>query len=116
MINYLSESSSDQVITNSHPRVEIIVQEFMYNTDKTFTQPFKRNGLILHAINLTGFSGNTYFKPIPVKTNTFSVKTDFKPNSVKTMKENKLIPFKYRAGMVQFNVNEIKEYEAILIE
>ena len=116
LINYLSESSSDQVITNSHPRVEIIVQEFMYNTDKTFTQPFKRNGLILHAINLTGFSGNTYFKPIPVKTNTFSVKTDFKPNSVKTMKENKLIPFKYRAGMVQFNVNEIKEYEAILIE
>ena len=40
----------------------------------------------------------------------------FKPKTVKSMVGNKLIPFKYQKGLLHFNLDEIKEYEAILIE
>ena len=77
----------------------------MYNTDKTYTQLFKRNGLILHAINQTGFSGNTYFKPLQVRNSTFTLQTDFKPKTVKSMVGNKFIQFNYQKVLLHFNLD-----------
>ena len=56
----------DQLIqTNAPARVEVILQQFSENKPENLNSS-SADGMILHLINLTGFSGNTYFEPLPV--------------------------------------------------
>ncbi|MEO5979621.1 MAG: family 10 glycosylhydrolase [Chryseolinea sp.] len=66
VLDNLSPDISKQVVTNAPARVEIIVQRFVKNEPANLKRSIPED-LILHFVNLTGFSGNTYFDPLTVR-------------------------------------------------
>ena len=73
VLQSLDSQVFDELKTNAHPRVEMILKEFKYNTENNQKAT---DGKILHFINLTGFSGNTFFEPLPVQQIQVSLKTE----------------------------------------
>jgi hypothetical protein len=116
-LQHIHPEAFNEIITNAHPRVEVILQDFMLNTDNvTIETPFESAGNILHLVNLTGFSGNTYFEPHIQQNISFKIKLDFKPNSVRTMQSEKKLKFSYRNGFLEFNLPELKDFEGVILE
>jgi len=111
----LSSNVSEFVVTNAPPRVEVIVQNFASNTSVNLGKDVPP-GLIIHLINLTGFSGNTYFDPLPVYHTQFKVKCDFKSLKVFSMVEDKDIAFEWSGGMISLTLDSLKQYDGIVIE
>lgn len=102
------------VNTDAHERVEIVVRDFRYNTVEQ--KKVGVDGRIVHFINITGFSGNTYFKPLAVRDIRFSMRVDKKPLKVYTLTDKQALPFKYEDGKVSFILGELGEYEAVVLE
>ena len=101
------------ISTNAPPRVEVVLQRYSKNIpDNINTQ--NPDGLIVHLVNLTGFSGNTYFQPLPVSELSLAIRSDFKPSSVFTLSGNK-IDFTWQDGVVKIQVNKLNRYEAVVI-
>ncbi|MEP7268775.1 MAG: family 10 glycosylhydrolase [Saprospiraceae bacterium] len=115
LLNYTFPEASTQLITNAHPRVETILKEYDFNDISALNNTFESKGLILHLINLTGFSGNTYFEPSPQNSIDFQIKTGFKPKKITTL-EGSSIKFRYKLGYVKFLVDQLKNYKALLIQ
>ena len=63
-IDYIYPEAAKTIQTNAPARVETILQKYSRNIPGV-NAASKENGMILHLINLTGFSGNTYFPPLP---------------------------------------------------
>lgn len=117
LLKYLYPEVDQQVISNVHPRVELVLNEFMLNTPSvTIDSPFRSAGHILHAINLTGFSGNTYFEPLPILDTSLKIQLDYTPKKVWSLVSGKPIVFSYQKGHLSFKVARLGDYEGIVIE
>ncbi len=116
LIQYLLPTAKDLILTNAHPRIETILNEYAVNDESTYGKPFVSKGMILHLVNLTGFSGNTYFKALPQANVKFTIQTDFRPRKVWNLADGKSIQFVYKAGKAEFNLNSIHDYAAIIFD
>ena len=106
-----------EVISNAQPRIEIIIQDYMMNSDDvTIHTPFVSAGHILHIVNLTGFSGNTYFEPHKQTNLSFEIKMDFEPKKVWTMQADQSLPFTYVNGYLKLTLPELKDFEGIVLQ
>jgi hypothetical protein len=115
LIDYSFPEAGDLILTNAHPRIEAILQDFALNTPENYGKDIQE-GKILHLINLTGFSGNTYFDPLPVYNTEFKIKTGFKPQKIWGMISEKELDFSYDQGYVSIKVERIDDFEGVVIE
>lgn len=114
VIEYLYPEVNELIQTNAHERVEVVLQNYIRNIPETISKT-EPEGMIVHLVNLTGFSGNTYFDPLPVNNIEFSIKTDFKPAKIFGMVDNKPIAFQWADGIVKFSVERLGQFEGIVI-
>lgn len=114
LVEVLYPQVEDQIISSAPARIELVLKSYRRNIPSNFKKSGSE-GMILHCINLTGFSGNTYFEPLPVYNQRFSIQSDFKPTSVKLLSNKKSIPFTYQQGRINFILPELKEYEALIM-
>lgn len=115
VIDYVFPKANELITTNAPERVELILQKYSRNTVEN-KQKTTNDGLILHLVNLTGFSGNTYFEPLPVYKLDFKVKTDFKPSKVFSMVSEKPIKFVWKDGYVEFQLNQLDAFDGVVID
>jgi hypothetical protein len=104
LINELYPAAFDQLKTNAHERVEMIVKNM--NT----------GGTIIHFINITGFSGNTYFRPLPITSIKFQLQTTRKPSKAFLLSTKKPLPFTYANGTVTTTLPSLNEFESVVLE
>lgn len=114
-IDYIYPEAAKQLFTNAPERIEVIVKEYIRNTPENHLKKTPE-GLIIHLVNLTGFSGNTYFAPLPVYQLTFKVPTSFKPKRVFTMVASKPVPYVWKNGYVELKLDKLEDFEGIVIE
>jgi Hypothetical glycosyl hydrolase 6 len=114
IINHILPGADKIITTDAPARVETILQEYSLNTAANIGQPGK-NGLLLHLINLTGFSGNTYFQPLPVYNRQYSISCGFKPTKVFSLTDKKPVSFVWSNGRVSFTVKNLTDYECIVV-
>jgi hypothetical protein len=100
--------------TDVPDRVEVVLQDYTENIPENVERN-ELDGRIIHLINLTGFSGNTYFKPLPVSNLKFKIKCDFPPSIVYSMLNEKSITFDYRNGFLSFKLDRLAEFDGIVI-
>ncbi|WP_159466951.1 alpha-amylase family protein [Dyadobacter sp. 3J3] len=115
VINYIYPEANEIIQTNAPDRVEVILQKYTKNTGKVNSAE-KENGMILHLINLTGFSGNTYFPALPIYQLKFKVKSDFKPAKVFCMTSGKPIIHIWKDGFLEFKVDKLEAFDGIVID
>ena len=114
-IDHVFPGAGDLVQTNAPARVEVILQRYTRNMPQNLTQKTS-DGLIVHLVNLTGFSGNTYFAPLPVRDLFFRVKCDFKPSRAFSMVGEKSVPFTWKAGFLEFTLPILHDFDGIVID
>ena len=114
-IDYVFPEAGDMVRTDAHPRVEVIVQDYRLNIPENFDRK-DTDGMIVHLVNLTGFSGNTYFEPLKVRDIDFSIRCDFRPSRVWSMMNEKSIGFRWEGGAVRFTLPLLGAYDGVVIE
>jgi hypothetical protein len=112
VMEHIYPQAMQDVITNAPEKVEVIVQQYGKNNTAASG---KMDGLILHLINITGFSGASYFEPLPVYGLNFKIRCDFKPKEVVTLATHQPIKFTWQNGMVSFTVKSLTDYGAVLI-
>ncbi len=114
IIDYITPGVKELVTTNAPPRVEVILQKFIKNVSVNInkTEP---DGLALHLINLTGFSGNTYFNPLPVYDLRFTLACEKKPSSVISLMHDRKLDFTWRDGKLDLMVDKLEQAEGIII-
>jgi hypothetical protein len=56
LIDHVFPEADQLIKTNAHPRIEVILQHFAMNTPENYGKE-GNDGMILHLVNLTGFSG-----------------------------------------------------------
>jgi hypothetical protein len=114
VIDYLYPEVNQLIQTNAHERIEVILQDFIRNIPENINRT-ESEGMILHLVNLTGFSGNTYFEPLPVYDIKFSIKPDFKPTKIFGLVDTDPIDFTWQDGRVNFSLNRIGPFESIVL-
>ena len=114
-IDYVFPEATQLVKTNAPERVEVILQEYTRNVPANVNRK-TTDGQILHLVNLTGFSGNTYFEPLPVYGLTFRVKSAFKPSKIFSMVTEKPLPFTWKDGFVEFKVGKLGAFEGVVMD
>ncbi|GAB3254383.1 family 10 glycosylhydrolase [Larkinella harenae] len=114
-IDYIFPNATQLVKTNAPERVELILQEYTRNVPANLNKK-TTDGQILHLVNLTGFSGNTYFEPLPVYDLTFRIKSAFKPSKVFSMVNEKPIPFTWKDGFVEFKLGKLGAFDGIVMD
>ncbi len=115
VIDYLYPEANALVQTNAPERVEAVLQTFIKNVPGNILKE-EPDGMILHLVNLTGFSGNTYFSPLPVHDIDFTIKSGFKPKKIAGMVNTDLIDFTWKDGVVKFSLKSLDEFEGIILE
>lgn len=115
VIDYVFPEANELITTNAPERVELILQKYSRNTVEN-KQKTTNDGLILHLVNLTGFSGNTYFEPLPIYKLYFKIKTDFKPSKVFSMVSEKPIKFVWNDGYVKFQLNQLNAFDGVVMD
>jgi hypothetical protein len=114
-IEYAYPEVGQLVQTNARPRVEVILQQFSENKPENLNSS-STDGMILHLVNLTGFSGNTYFDPLPVSNISFNIKADFKPSRIFSLASEKTLDFKWNDGSITLSIERLEQYEGLVIE
>ncbi len=115
VIDYAYPEAAELIQTNAHENIEVIIQNYVLNIPENLNKT-KPDGAIVHLINLTGFGGNTYFDPIPLENLDFRIRLDFNPSGMYAMMNESTIPFSYKEGYVQLMVEDLVEFEGIIIE
>lgn len=115
VIDHVFPESGQMVQTNAPERIEVILQAYKKNIPASIKQK-QNDGLILHLVNLTGFSGNTYFKPLPVYDTSFKIKCDFKPTKLFSLNMHKPIPFSWQNGYIFFKLKTIEDFDGIVMD
>ena len=106
---------ADQLLqTNAHPRVEVVLQKYIENLPEKLGQS-EQDGMILHLTNITGFSGNTYFEPLPVRDIQFRIRCPQEPAHLYSMRQEREIPYQWENGYLNFTVDELAAYEGLII-
>jgi hypothetical protein len=113
ILQYLNSQVFEELKTNAHPRVEMILKEFKYNVEN---KKKATDGKILHLINLTGFSGNTFFEPLPVHQIQVSIKSERIPKKAFYLSSKKPISYSAKNGELSFTVAKLGNYEAVVFE
>lgn len=114
-IDHIFPEAGELIRTDAHPRVEVILQHYRLNIPENFERK-DTDGMIVHLVNVTGFSGGTYFEPLPVRDINFSVKCDFMPARVWSMTNESDIRFRWEDGVVHFTLPEPGAFEGVVIE
>jgi hypothetical protein len=114
IIAHLRPALFELVKTDAHERVEVVVKDFRFNTGEKNLEVI--DGRIVHFVNITGFSGNTYFEPLTVRNIHANIKMPARPAKVYTLKDKRDLPFEYRGGAVHFMLDKLGEYEAVVME
>ena len=115
VIDYVFPDAGKLIQTNAHESVEVILQNYILNIPENLNEQ-DPDGVILHMINLSGFSGNTYFDPISIDNLDFSVRLGFKPVSLYAMKSDKGLSFTYEGGYLRFRLDHLYEFEGIVMK
>ncbi len=115
VIRYILPSATETIQTNAPARVETILQEYVKNTASSQAQKTS-DGMILHLINLTGFSGNTYFEPLTLYNLKFRVKMNKKPAKVFGLAGGKLIKFTWQNGFLDLKLDKLEGFEGIVMD
>ncbi|QHT65569.1 family 10 glycosylhydrolase [Rhodocytophaga rosea] len=115
VIDHIFPEATQLIQTNAPARVEVILQKYIKNTPKKLLKK-SEDGMILHLINLTGFSGNTYFEPLPVNNLTFRIRSDIRPSKLFSMVAERPLVFTWKDGFLEFTVNTLGAYEGIVID
>ncbi|GGD62867.1 hypothetical protein GCM10011514_28680 [Emticicia aquatilis] len=115
VIDYVFPEANELITTNAPERVELILQKYSRNIVEN-KQKTTNDGMILHLVNLTGFSGNTYFEPLPVYKLDFKIKADFKPSKVFSMVSEKPLKFVWKDGYVEFQLNQLNAFDGVVID
>lgn len=111
VIDYINPEIMQGFKTNAPPQVEITFNKFRYNSDTTDSY----NKYIINLINLSGFNGRSYFEPLDIDNIQFEIKVDVKPKKVYGLKSGKTIKFDGES-MIKFTLDNLQEFEAIVIE
>jgi hypothetical protein len=114
VIDYVSPDVSQMITTNAHPRIEVILQKFAQNIPENLNRETE-DGLILHLVNLTGFSGNTYFNPLPVYDLKFKIKSAYKPDRIFSLVTEKGISFDWKDGYTSFTLDSLDKFDGIVM-
>jgi hypothetical protein len=114
VIRQVYPQAFEDLVTDAHERVEIIAKDFRFN-DGTEKKK-KLDGRIVHFVNITGFSGNTYFKPHVQRNITFTMKMPFRPSKAYTLTNKRPVEFNYVNGSVSATLRDLGEYEAVVFE
>ena len=101
--------------TNAPARVETILQHYTKNFPGNSSKK-NTDGMILHLINLTGFSGNTYFEPLPVSNISFRIRSGFKPSKVFTLTNNRSLAFTWKDGILSFTLTKLADFETVVMD
>jgi hypothetical protein len=115
VIDFVFPEVHQPIETNAHERVEVILQQFVRNVPENL-KTNTTDGMILHLVNLTGFSGNTYFRPLPVYDIDFTIESDFKPSRVFSMVNNKPIKFTWEEGRISFTLDKLGQFDGVVME
>lgn len=115
VIDTLCPEISDLLSTDAHERVEVILQNYTLNTPENIEKR-SPDGMIMHLINLTGFSGNTYFPPLPVRDIHFRIKMETQPSGMFTITDHKPVAFTWKEGALTFRLPELRAYESVVAE
>jgi len=115
VIDYVYPEANALIQTNAHERVEVVLQTFIKNVPQNISKT-EPDGMILHLVNLTGFSGNTYFASLPIRDLTFTINLGFKPKTISGMVNQSNIDFTWSDGVVKFSVKELGDFEGIIVE
>jgi hypothetical protein len=115
VISYVLPTASETLQTNAPARVETILKSYTKNTLAN-TNKKESDGLILHLINLTGFSGNTYFEPLPVHKLKFTIKSEQRPKKVFCLSTGKAIKYSWKNGFIDFELTKLEEFEAVVMD
>lgn len=115
ILEYAYPEVFKQVETNAHPRVEVIVQNFIKNIPENLSRK-DEDGFIVHLVNLTGFSGNTYFEPLPVEGIEFRIRSEFKPARMFTLTQAAPVDFRWNDGYITFTLGYLGQFESIVVE
>lgn len=102
--------------TDAPERVELILKEFTFNDPVKQPQTDQLDGHVLHLINLTGFSGNTYFKPYTMHNINVDCQIPEKPKEIRLIKNKQSIEFSWNQGRLTFTIPTLTDYEAVIIE
>jgi hypothetical protein len=103
LITEIYPAAFNQLKTNAHERVEIIAKNI------------NSGGAILHFINITGFSGNTYFGPLPVLGINFKLQTGWKPSRAFLLSSKKPLAVSYDNGVVSATLPSLAEFESVIL-
>jgi len=114
-IDYVFPEAGELIQTNAHPRVETILQKYVLNLPENINKT-SEDGLILHLVNLTGFSGTTYFEPVPVSGLEFKIRSEFNPAKIFSLVSKKSLDYTWKDGFINFNVEKLGQYDGIVIE
>jgi hypothetical protein len=114
VIDTLFPEAGQLLQTDAHPRVEVILQHYIKNIPATLGQS-EPDGMMLHLVNITGFSGNTYLAPLPVRDIHFKVRCSEQPQHLFSLREEKTIPFTWQDGYLQFTLAQLDAYEGLVI-
>jgi hypothetical protein len=115
MIHHMLPEIAQNFQTNAPARVETVLKEFTKNTPENRAKN-TTDGQILHLINLTGFSGNTYFEPLPVNDLRFRIMLAKKPQKVFTLTNHKPLNFTWKDGMISVSLTRLADFESIVME
>ncbi|OOQ61438.1 alpha-amylase family protein [Mucilaginibacter pedocola] len=112
VIERIYPKAMQDVVTNAPEKVEVIVQHYGKNTAGMGAT---NDGLITHLINLTGFSGASYFEPLPVYGIKLKVRCDFKPRQVFSLANRKPVMFSWQNRVLSFTVDKLGDYGAVVV-
>ena len=115
VIDHIFPEAGDLVETNAHERVEVIPQRYILNIPENIGKTGD-DGLIVHLVNLSGFSGNTYFRPHPMRDLRFRIRSGFKPTEAYAMVSHQPIEFSTHDGYVEFEIEELGQYEGVILK
>ena len=114
LVDRLFPEAGDLVQTNVHPRVEVVLQHYTENLPDNVGNDTP-DGLMLHLVNLTGFSGNTYFSPLPVHDLDFRIRCAQEPAALYSLQQQREIPFRWKSGYLTFTLEELQAFDGLVI-
>jgi hypothetical protein len=115
VIDSVYPEATQLIETNAPERVEVILKRYTLNLPDNRHQTTD-DGMILHLVNLTGFSGNTYFEPLPVYNLTFRISCDFKPSALFSLASGRTIPYTWKSGKLELNLTQLGPYDGIVLK
>lgn len=72
--------------------------------------------MLLHLVNLTGLSDNTYFDPLPVFDLEIKIRSAFKPAKVYSMLTEKALVYTWKMVFEGLKLDRLGQFEGIVIE